>query len=381
MLRQLSRSLAYGTVCVAAAAHAQELKLGDEAPAIKVGEWVKGGQSEALSGDFEKGHVYVVEFWATWCPPCITSIPHLSKLQKEYEDQKVHIIGATRPDPSNTQEAVGSFVREQGDKMAYNVAWDADGSIYDSYMVGAQQGGIPTAFVVDREGELAWLGHPMAMDRPLALIAGGNWDIEKFQKGNAIHERAQRSFQSGDFDAALSAADELIADYPKLFGGDAVYLKIMIHWNQGQSERVIDGFDTLINEYPDFLGDDGPFLKFSTLVEYGMSERAMKLGRELVDGMFWDSPDRLSAIAWAIATTEIDGLDLNLALKAATRANELRNGEHADTLDTLAKVHFQRGDIAKAIEFQERAVELETDAQRLGHFKRTLSEYRAAGDD
>ncbi len=377
MFQQLGRCLVYGTVCVAAAAHGQTLKLGDTAPSIAVDEWIKGGDITSL----ERGKVYVIEFWATWCAPCITSIPHLSELQKKYADQDVHIIGTTKFDPNNTKQGVISFVEDQGDKMAYNVAWDGDGSIYRSYMENAQQAGIPTAFVVDRDGKLAWLGHPMAMDRPLAMIAGGKWDIEKYQKGSAIHDRAQQSFQNGDFDATIDAADELLADYPKLFGGDAQYLKVMIDRYKGEGERVIDGLDVLINDYPDYLGDNGPFFKFSSMIEYGMSERAMKLGRELVDGRFKDDPDRLAQMAWAIATTEVDGLDLNLALRAGTRANELRKGEHADTLDTLARVHFQRGDVDKAIELQARAVELETDPQRLPHFKRTLGEYRSAKDD
>src|SRR5437868_8519116 len=63
------------------------LKAGDKAPAIKADKWVKG---DAVTG-FEKGKVYVVEFWATWCGPCKESIPHLTALQKEHKD--VTIIG------------------------------------------------------------------------------------------------------------------------------------------------------------------------------------------------------------------------------------------------------------------------------------------------
>lgn len=377
MWNRLSECLAYGTVCFASASHAQTLRLGDPAPAIEVGEWIKGDGVES----FEKGHVYVVEFWATWCGPCITSIPHLSELQTKHKDDKVHIIGATRPDPNNSREAVGRFVEEQGEKMSYHVAWDADGSIYDSYMVGAEQGGIPTAFIVDREGRLAWLGHPMAMDRPLAMIAAGVWDAKKYREGSDILSRGQESLQRGDLDEAMAGAQKLIDEYPELFGGDAHYLKLSVHWNKGEGEAVIGELDTLIDDYPEHLGDRGPFLKFSTLLQYGMADRAMKLGRELVEGRYHDNPEMLAQMAWGIATMPIDGLDLNLALDAAQRANELRDGIHADTLDTLARVHFMRGDLDRAIELQEQAVKLETDPQRRPHFQRTLVEYRTAKED
>ena len=68
----------------------KKLAVGDRAPALTVEKWVKG---EPVTG-FEKGKTYVVEFWATWCGPCIASMPHLSALQKEYKD-KVTIIGVT----------------------------------------------------------------------------------------------------------------------------------------------------------------------------------------------------------------------------------------------------------------------------------------------
>lgn len=49
------------------------LKAGDPAPPLKIEKWLKSGPIER----FEKGKVYVLEFWATWCPPCIASMPHL----------------------------------------------------------------------------------------------------------------------------------------------------------------------------------------------------------------------------------------------------------------------------------------------------------------
>src|SRR6516225_10230386 len=71
--------LALGVVC---AARAEGLKVGDPAPKLEVKEFLKGEPVASL----EKGKIYVIEFWATWCGPCRTSIPHVTELQKKHKD-------------------------------------------------------------------------------------------------------------------------------------------------------------------------------------------------------------------------------------------------------------------------------------------------------
>ena len=56
------------------------LKVGDPAPPLSVELWLKG---EPVN-EFKRGTVYVVEFWATWCSPCVAAIPHLNQLQKDH---------------------------------------------------------------------------------------------------------------------------------------------------------------------------------------------------------------------------------------------------------------------------------------------------------
>ncbi|MHC5163961.1 MAG: redoxin domain-containing protein [Planctomycetota bacterium] len=118
---------------------------------------------------FQKGKVYVVEFWATWCPPCRTSIPHLTEIQKNFKDKGVTVIGVSNE--AKDIERVKRFVAEQGEKMDYTVAVDVEGKVGDGYMKAHKQGGIPTAFIVDAQGNVAWFGHPMGgLDEMLEQI-------------------------------------------------------------------------------------------------------------------------------------------------------------------------------------------------------------------
>ena len=160
-----------------------KLMVGDLAPELAIGEWVKGDE---VTG-FEDGKVYVVEFWATWCGPCIGGMPHVSDLQKEYKDKGVTVIGVNIWDePAN----VAPFMADRGERngvkqtsgdelMQYTVAIEKkiegedptrNGEMAKSWMKAAGQNGIPSAFIVDQKGYVAWIGHPMKMDKPLEEI-------------------------------------------------------------------------------------------------------------------------------------------------------------------------------------------------------------------
>lgn len=166
---------------------APTLKVGDAAPAIAVDNWVKG---EPVSG-LEKGKVHVVEFWATWCPPCRDSIPHLTELQKKHKDVIFIGMASSERKPKEGQadkrlETLQKFVRDQGAKMEYRVAFDANRANVAKWMEPAGQQGIPVAFVVDTEGKIAWIGHPMdeGFEKAIAAASGkGAKSAEPAKKG------------------------------------------------------------------------------------------------------------------------------------------------------------------------------------------------------
>lgn len=133
----------------------KKLEVGSKAPAISATKWVKGKEVKS----FEKGKVYVVEFWATWCGPCIKNIPHLTEIQKTYSD--ITVIGMAASEQDKDSKKVEEFVKGKGDEMNYTVAFDnGSGKMSENWMRAAGQNGIPCAFVVDGEGKIAFIGHP-----------------------------------------------------------------------------------------------------------------------------------------------------------------------------------------------------------------------------
>ncbi len=126
-------------------------KLGSKAPPLDISSWAKGDPVI-----METGKVYVVEFWATWCPPCLRSIPHITEVQQKFKDKGVVIIGVSSEDA----ETVKPFVEEMGEKMEYVVAIDNDRKTSSAYMKPFNVRGIPHAFVIDKEGNISWHGHP-----------------------------------------------------------------------------------------------------------------------------------------------------------------------------------------------------------------------------
>lgn len=63
--------------------------MGQPAPQLSLEHWING----ELSRDDIKGKILVIDFWATWCPPCLAAIPHTNKIAEEYSDKGVVVLG------------------------------------------------------------------------------------------------------------------------------------------------------------------------------------------------------------------------------------------------------------------------------------------------
>ncbi|MBM4112336.1 MAG: TlpA family protein disulfide reductase [Phycisphaerae bacterium] len=146
-------------------AAASPLAVGSKAPALTVTEWLKGEPAK----EFKPGTVYVVDFWATWCGPCIRSFPKLSAIQREHGDDLVVIAVAPferiRPgEADDRRDRLKSFVDARGDSMNFRVAYDGNGQSGANWMAAAGRNSIPCVFVVNHEGRISYLGSPSALE-------------------------------------------------------------------------------------------------------------------------------------------------------------------------------------------------------------------------
>lgn len=127
------------------------VSVGDRAPDfVFTKTWNMESSATGLSE--LSGKLVLVEFWATWCPPCVANVPHLNEIHAAYAPKGLAVVAVS----DETEGTIAGFIARQG--MRYGVA--------QSSLAAARYGisGIPHAFLVDAEGKIAWDGHPADLD-------------------------------------------------------------------------------------------------------------------------------------------------------------------------------------------------------------------------
>lgn len=95
-----------------------------------------------------KGRALIVNFWATWCAPCVDEMPELSALQKEIEPLKFQILGIGIDSPSNIAEFSAKY------KISYPLYVGGTNGTDLSRQLGNQAGGLPFTVLIGRDGQI-----------------------------------------------------------------------------------------------------------------------------------------------------------------------------------------------------------------------------------
>ncbi|MHC4393338.1 MAG: peroxiredoxin family protein [Planctomycetota bacterium] len=289
--------------------------VGQPAPEIAPTGWING---EAFTLASAKGKVVIVEFWATWCPPCRESIPHLNELYQDLKDEGLMVVGISDED----EATVKGFYAKQTE-MTYHVAHDTDRKAHTAYLEAVGAEGIPHAFVIDKAGLVAWHGHPMdGMDEVVEQLIAGTFDADQQKK-------------LGEGKAAFQAAVEALGSEEDL-------------------PTLIAPLDALIQLDP--KNPEHYEIKTEVLDRIGEGDKVPAVWM-LFGNNAGDDADALAIAANRLAHAgDVSRRRVGSALAFANKAVEATDGKDADSLAVAASIYYAACRLDQAIALQKRAV-------------------------
>ncbi|MBL8722934.1 MAG: TlpA family protein disulfide reductase [Planctomycetes bacterium] len=150
---------------VMALAHAQKPTVGAQAPAIVASSWLNW-QGDAPTLESLQGRVVLLEFWGTWCGPCVRAMPGIQKLHDRYRERGLTVLAISYETPEKMQPFL------QANAYTMPVGSDPEKKTIAAYGIS----GWPTTILLDKEGKVAHVGSPYdaeeAVEKALGLEAG-----------------------------------------------------------------------------------------------------------------------------------------------------------------------------------------------------------------
>ena len=341
------------------------LKVGDAPPALQATKWLTGTEVAT----FAPGKIYVVEFWATWCGPCVAMMPHLGDLQ-EHIGAKGTIIGFSAVDPNNTPEQIAKFVEKRGDKLGYTIAYADNRDTYDAYMKAAGKSGIPCSYVVGKDGKLAYIGHPLFLDSVIPQVLDGTWDpvkgVQELEEADRLWDIVYAAMSKpGDAQAQLAEWEEYYKKWPTLATDpymNAARLKLLVNLKKySEAEKLADSMLNQAIKRNDLFALRSVFTAVSSDQATSVKQLAAIAVRAAKIGIAIEGETSGALIRLVKAYSAVGDMDKvkEYGIKAVDAAEkELTDKSDPIGVLRIAEAHLAAGDKAKAKDTATKALSL-----------------------
>ena len=325
------------------------LKVGDPAPKLQTGKFVQG---DPVS-QFLPGTAYLIEFWAAASAPSRAAIPRVSQIDAKFKKSGLIVIAQDCAEPDDS--VIPAFVKAMGPNMTFRVALDdkqeeSNGKMVMTWMKAAGRTAIPLAFLIDKSGRIAWIGHPLYLtDKTIQDVLAGTFDAKAVAvaeqqldaRRHAFSKELQDDMNAKDWDSAMARVDDLAKLDPPALSDvlDATRLHILFG-----------------------KGDDAA---------------AFKLVRQMADA-HKDNPANDNNLAWMLVSDKtITHPDLALAQELAQRAVDgfKDDAGKSQACDTLARIKFRQGKKDEAVALEQKAVATAPNSMKAA-FQKTLDSYK-----
>ena len=345
----------------------QALEVTEQAPDIIITDWYN--KPNSLIQDKNGKTVYLVEFWASWCKPCIPSVKFLNELQKKYKKQGLEIIAITDESQGDTIK----FLKEHN--IQYSVGFDKDGKTMQSYLT--DKDGLPTSFIINKDGVVVYKGHPMKSETILKQVLNDKYDLAEVKKLKDLEKKLEKAIRAFNIQEASDIAEEILYISPNNF--DAMQFRLLAFEKMGQEMAAFAFLDSLIKKFPE--NEDTYFIKLSLFIDL-KPEKVNDFAEEIYN-QFKDTPRTMNRLAWELIdngefATQHLGIALKSAKEAVKNGKPLGNDFYSASIDTLARCYYYIGLLGKAIKNQETAYNLAKGGKNESEIYKTLQYYKKA---
>ncbi len=209
-MRRLALIIALVAVAAAARLDAASAEVGAASPELSSTKSLNTPDGAAIKIAGLRGKVVLVDFWATWCGPCVAAIPHMQELHDKFASKGLVVVGHT----DASSKGLEQFIVDK--KMTYPISVGTE--------IGGSWGvtGIPHVFVIDPDGVIVWHGHPGGLEesvlaeplKRVRMTSAAAVPLPAFEtpaKANRV-AKAQAQAAGGKVGSALTTLAKLTED-------------------------------------------------------------------------------------------------------------------------------------------------------------------------